>query len=211
MARIVSACSPFTAPDSTVEPGVFDITNGSPVRYDSSIAPRPSTTTPSTGQISCGYTTTRSSTAIASSAMSSTAVPLPRRRCAAEGMRRDSAASTEDALRTAYCSSAVPPESISTTSAPARYSPSSTAVTIEMPARRSEPNSRRSALRASTQTSGPPPRTSAARSGARARAGVAWKPKRSSRWAPIAAVVSSAIHVSARGRPAPALPVMPTE
>ena len=51
-ASIVRAMSPLIAPDRTFEPGVFEISNGSPVRYDSSITPCPSTTTPSTGQIS---------------------------------------------------------------------------------------------------------------------------------------------------------------
>ncbi len=96
---MVRAWSPFTAPDSTSEPGVFDITNGSPVRYDSSIAPCPSTTTPSTGQISCGYTSMRSPTATASSVTSAT--PAPCLRCAADGMRLARASSTDDALRTA--------------------------------------------------------------------------------------------------------------
>jgi hypothetical protein len=52
--RIVSAASPLIDPDRTLAPGAFAIRNGSPVRYDSSILPCPLTTTPSTGQISCG-------------------------------------------------------------------------------------------------------------------------------------------------------------
>ena len=54
LARSVNAFSPLIAPENTSDPGAFGIRNGSPVRYDSSITPRPSTTRPSTGQISCG-------------------------------------------------------------------------------------------------------------------------------------------------------------
>jgi hypothetical protein len=51
---IVSADAPLTAPEITIDPRVLVISNGSPVRYDSSITPWPSTTVPSTGQMSCG-------------------------------------------------------------------------------------------------------------------------------------------------------------
>ena len=57
------------------------------------------------------------------------------------GNRLARASSTDDALRTANASSALPPESISTTREPARYSPRPTDVTIDIPASRSEPNS----------------------------------------------------------------------
>ncbi len=87
------------APENTDEPGAFGIRNGSPVRYDSSITPWPSSTTPSTGQISCGKITMRSSTRTASSAMSSTCPSM--RRCAADGMRLASACSTDEARPTA--------------------------------------------------------------------------------------------------------------
>ena len=143
-ARIVSADSPLIAPESTVEPGVFEIMYGSPVRYDSSITPWPSTTVPSTGQTSCGKTSTTSPTA--TSASGTSAIVESCLRWASDGIRLASASSTDDALRTAYASSASPPESISTTSVPARYSSRSTDVTIEMPASRSEPNSRRTEL-----------------------------------------------------------------
>ena len=75
------------------------IWKGSPVRYDSSITPWPSVTTPSTGQMSWGKITSVSPTATSVSAMSTMAVPLFR--WATEGMRFASAASTDDALRSA--------------------------------------------------------------------------------------------------------------
>ncbi len=52
VARIVRTVSPLIAPEITADPRVLVILNGSPVRYDSSITPRPSTTSPSTGQTS---------------------------------------------------------------------------------------------------------------------------------------------------------------
>ncbi len=95
----MSALSPLMAPDSTAEPGVFEIRYGSPVRYDSSITPCPSSTTPSTGQVSWGRTITSSPMASDSSGTSSRRPATLR--CATEGMRRASASSTEEALRTA--------------------------------------------------------------------------------------------------------------
>ena len=47
------------------------------------------------------------------------------------GMRLANACKTDEARRVAYCSSAVPPESIKTTIAATRYSRMMTAVTIE--------------------------------------------------------------------------------
>src|ERR1035438_7740638 len=44
---MVSALSPLIAPESTSEPGVLERRYGSPVRYDSSMAPCPSSTLPS--------------------------------------------------------------------------------------------------------------------------------------------------------------------
>ena len=81
----------------------------------------------------------------------------PARRWAMLGRRLASAPSTADARRVTYCSSALPPESINTTIEPARYSPISADVTIERPARRSEPNSPVSAFFARSITSGTPP------------------------------------------------------
>ena len=52
--------------------GAFGIMNGSPVRYDSSMTPRPSITTASTGQISCGYTISSSPMRTSSSGTSTT-------------------------------------------------------------------------------------------------------------------------------------------
>jgi hypothetical protein len=63
------------------------------------MTPRPSTTVPSTGQISWGSTSRRSPTATSSSAISSKEVPAFR--CATEGMRFASAFSTDEALLTA--------------------------------------------------------------------------------------------------------------
>jgi hypothetical protein len=67
-----------------------------------------------------------------------------------------------------YCSSATPPDNMRTTIAPTRYSPSNAAVTIEIPASRSEPNSRANSLRASSAINGTPPRTNVAQRGKRA-------------------------------------------
>ena len=71
VARITSIVSPLTDPEITVDPGVFDMRYGSPVKNDSSITPCPSITSPSTGLISCGKITTASPTAIVSSGTSS--------------------------------------------------------------------------------------------------------------------------------------------
>lgn len=60
----------------------------------------------------------------------------------------------------ANASSASPPESINTTTAPAKYSSRRTAATIEIPASRSEPNWRRTSLTARCSRSGGPPATS---------------------------------------------------
>ena len=96
---MVMADSPFTAPESTSEPGVLEISNGSPVRYDSSIEPWPETTEPSTGQISCGRTTSFSPITMSASAMS--IIPADVLRCAIVGMRRARASSTAEARRVA--------------------------------------------------------------------------------------------------------------
>lgn len=154
---MVSAASPLMAPDSTLEPGIFDISYGSPVRYDSSMVPCPSTTTPSTGQISWGKMIRLSPIAISPREMS--VIPENAFRCAVCSMRFARASSTDDARRVAWCSRAAPPESIKTMIEPTRYCPRRTAVRIEMPASRSEPNSRANSLRASVMTSGNPPAT----------------------------------------------------
>ena len=190
-ARIVSADSPLIAPESTVDPGVFDIMYGSPVRYDSSITPCPSTTVPSIGQTSCGKTSTVSP--IATSASGTSAIVESCLRCASVGIRLASASSTLEALRTAYASSVSPPESISTTSVPARYSSRSTDVTIEIPASRSEPNSRRKSFTKSSHTSGTPPSSSATHSGAFCTVVEADVPNRSTRCTTIAASANTAI------------------
>ena len=80
-------------------------------------------------------------------------------------MRFANARKTDDALRTAYPSSASPPDNINTTNTPARYSPRITDVTIEIPASKSEPNSRRKSFTNNSQTNGPPPNASATYSG----------------------------------------------
>jgi hypothetical protein len=99
VARMVRADSPLIAPEITSDPGVLDIWNGSPVRNDSSITPRPSVTTPSTGQMSCGKSASTSPMATSLSGTSTTSVPV--RLCAIEGIRLASARNTEEALRTA--------------------------------------------------------------------------------------------------------------
>ncbi len=128
-----------------------------------SVVLRPSTTTPSTGHASCVKTTTVSPGSMASSGPS--AIVSPVFLCATVGIRRASAERAEDARPTAYASMAWPPDRISTMRVPARYSPSSTAVTIEMPASRSELKSPAISLRASPYTSGTPPMASAANKG----------------------------------------------
>jgi hypothetical protein len=80
-------------------------------------------------------------------------------------MRFAKAASTDEALRTAYASRAAPPDSMSTTNEPARYSCSRAEVMIEIPANRSEPNSRRKTLIARPMSKGTPPNASVAISG----------------------------------------------
>ena len=122
------------------------------------MAPRPLTTVPSTGQISWGNTTITSPTVISPSGTS--VIPAVVLRWASVGMRRARAASTSPARLTARLSSAAPPESMSTTSTPARYSPNRTLVTIEMPASRSEPNVPAKSFVSRSQTRGTPPRTS---------------------------------------------------
>ncbi len=163
-ARICKTTSPFTAPDSTGVPGTFSISKGSPVRYDSSIFPRPSRTTPSTGQISCGKITIMSPIPISGSFTSIMSVPTFR--CATCGIRFANLSRTEDARRLANSSRAVPPESMRITITPTRYSPRSTDVTMETPARWSDPNSRASSFRVSGTSKGTPPTTSARISGA---------------------------------------------
>ncbi len=93
---MVRAPSPLMAPESTPAPTAFDSTYGSPVRYDSSIVLRPSTTMPSTGQVSCGNTTSRSPGATSSRATS--VVAPSTRRWARVGMRFTSASSADEAL-----------------------------------------------------------------------------------------------------------------
>jgi hypothetical protein len=115
------------------------------------------------------------------------------RRCADNGMRRASAWRTDDARPSANDSSASPPESISTTSAPARYSCSSTAATIEIPANRSEPNWRRTSLSARDSTSGTPPAMSTMKRGNDCVANVASEPQRKTACARIPAIASAAI------------------
>ena len=82
-------------------------------------------------------------------------------------MRAARALKTDDARRSAYCSSASPPDNMKTTMAPARYSPKNAAVTIDIPARRSAPISPRKSFTISPTTRGTPPRASTARRGTR--------------------------------------------
>src|SRR5580692_4858282 len=156
-------CSPLIAPEITSDPGVFDTSYGSPVRYASSITPWPSSTVPSTGQISCGSTVSSSPMRISESFTSTR--PVVSLRCATLGMRRANASSTDEARAVANVSSVSPPDSISTTIVATRYSRNKIAVTIETPASRSDPNSRLTSFFSSTQTSGTPPISNAAKSG----------------------------------------------
>ena len=81
-------------------------------------------------------------------------------RCSCDGLSRACAVQrfqTEEALCTAKPSRASPPDSMSTTRVPARYSPRITDVKIEMPASKSEPNSPRTIFRKRSTTSGAPP------------------------------------------------------
>ncbi len=194
--RMASDESPLIAPDSTVAPGPLEMVNGSPVRYDSSIDPCPSMTSPSTGQISCGSTDSSSPTTTRSTGMSSKTGPA--RRWAMVGTRRASARSTDAACATANCSSAFPPASISTTTAPARYSPSSTDATMDTPARWSAPKLPCRLRQSRSRTSGRPTMASTARSGALAGAKAGSQPARRTRCAAMPAIASSAASVWSR-------------
>src|SRR5262249_53455130 len=125
--------------------------------------PCPSTTTPSTGRISCGKMTSVSPTATSSRRTSLSAAPAFR--CAICGIRLARASSTEEARRLANCSRAVPPESINITMALTGYSPRMMEVMMEMPARWSAPNSPARSFRPSTNTTGRPPTMRTARNG----------------------------------------------
>src|SRR5690554_5993933 len=161
------ASSPLMAPDSTLEPTDFVITYGSPVRYDSSIVPRPETTSPSTGHTSWGRTRRWSPSWISETKMSSV-LPLPpsTRRWASVGARLARASRTRDARAVAASSSASPPESIRTMMAATSHSSRRTAVMMARAARRSAPGLR--AIRSLTisHTRGIPPTTTRTTSGA---------------------------------------------
>ena len=79
---------------------------------------------------------------------------LARRRSAVRGARSTSAVSSRAARRFARSSSALPPASISATTAPARYSPSASAPAIETSAIASTPTSRRRSERTTEIVSG---------------------------------------------------------
>src|SRR5690554_5977978 len=161
------ASSPLMAPDSTLEPTDFVITYGSPVRYDSSIVPRPETTSPSTGHTSWGRTSRWSPTRISDTGMSSV-LPLPpsTRRWASVGARLASASRTREARAVAASSSASPPESIRTMMAATSHSSRRTAVTMARAARRSAPGLRAIRSLAISHTRGIPPITTTATRGA---------------------------------------------
>ena len=125
--------------------------------------PWPSSTTPSTGQISCGKTVNSSPMRMSASFTSANSFAFLR--CATLGVRRASASNIEDAFAVAYSSSASPPDSISTTMVATRYSRSAIAVRMETPARRSEPNCPLNNFFRSSQTMGTPPTGSAANRG----------------------------------------------
>src|SRR5215471_20030755 len=114
------------------------------------------------------------------------------------GMRRARAPRTADDRRVAYCSRAAPPDSINTTIEATRYSPRITAVTIEIPAIRSEPKSRAMRRLERLTRSGRPPMTSTAYKGARYHAGVSLNANRTARCSKIADVVKTAIQTSMR-------------
>ena len=110
-------------------------------------------------------------------------------------MRLARASSTDEALRTAYASSVFPPDSISTTREPARYSPSTADVMIENPASKSEPSSPRSSLLIRSTTSSDPPETrqtikGSSRNEKRPIVASVVTPTRRIRWSPIAASAS---------------------
>jgi hypothetical protein len=99
------------------------------------------------------------------SASFTSASPFASLRWATLGMRRARASNTEVAFAVAHSSSASPPESIRTTMVATRYSRSAIAISIETPARRSEPNSRLNNFFRSSQTMGTPRIRGAADSG----------------------------------------------
>ena len=95
--------------------------SGSPVSADSSTIASSLITIPSTGTTSPARTSTISSAP--TSSIGSSTSSSPRRTSADLGARSTSAVSSRRARRFAVSSSALPPASISATTAPARYSP----------------------------------------------------------------------------------------
>src|ERR1700736_6795570 len=114
-------------------------------------------------------------------------------------MRFASSSSTREARREAYSSRAVPPESISTTMAATRYCRSKTAVTIETPARKSEPNSQAHSFLASCTKRGKPPASSVTYRGTFAQCRRLSEEKRMARCTAIAAAAITATGLAPRG------------
>src|SRR5579859_5624250 len=114
-------------------------------------------------------------------------------RCAVLGILFASASSTREARRVANSSNAVPPESINTTIEATRYSWRRTAVTIEAPAKKSEPKSAVHNFLASWTMSGKPPAASATNSGIFAKRPASATKNRSAKCAAIPTAAISAI------------------
>jgi len=99
LTSMVSEPSPFTDPPITSSPAPLDTGFDSPVSRDSLTLLVPSTTSPSAGTFSPGFTTSRSPTSSASSGTSSIE-PSSLRRCASAGISSASFSSAREALIT---------------------------------------------------------------------------------------------------------------
>ena len=125
-ARMTNAPAPLTVAPTSRSPGSFETGMGSPVSIDSSTAPWPSSTRPSTGIFSPGRTRRRSPTTTPARSTSSSMAwpPSPRSRRARLGARSSSARSA-DPVRARARSSSTWPSSTSVTmpAAASKYAP----------------------------------------------------------------------------------------
>ena len=145
MARSSKASPALAAPLRTIAPRTWVTGSDSPVSADSSTVACALCTAPSTGTSSPARTSTTSPTASRPTGTSSQ--PSPPRRWAMLGIRSSSAVSSRRARRDAIASSALPPESISAITAPARYWPIASAPAIAIRAIASTPTRPRARVR----------------------------------------------------------------